>query len=466
MVGVLELVDALAGETGKVASAPLWSLSDSDVVGSLQAVHRWEQLLALFKVRLVREADGRGIPAGEGHRSLPGWLRSRLLLDPSPARELSHLAVALGRRPAVEQALIDGLLDMRQAAVIAAAVDAIPATLGTDDEPDLHAAPTDPDVSPADSDLSSSEPDRSQAGPAGDTTNAGVPDCGRVVEEAEAVLLGMAGQLPAYQLRQVGARILAHVAPELADRADEAALRRQEKRAHAKRSFTLGLPLDGMVRVTGHLDVEAAAIVDAALQPLCVPTPGDERTPGQKRADALIDVCRLALRTAQLPEHGGEPPQVVVTVRYDPLTGQLGGAVLDNGQRLSAATARRMACDAKVLPFVLGGAGQILDAGRSRRRASGSLRRALVVRDRGCAFPGCDRPPRWCDSHHRRPWSHGGATCLDNLVLLCRRHHRVMHDPTQGWRMRLGDDGLPQFIPPPRVDLLQRPQHNLYHPRT
>jgi hypothetical protein len=306
------------------------------------------------------------------------------------------------------------------------------------------------------------------AGPAcGDAAAAGgASRFARIAEAAERFLISSADQITAAGLRKLGDRILAHVAPEIADRADEAALRRLEKRAHTKRSFTLSRPVDGMVRLSGSLDVEAAAIVQAALQPLGVPAPGDDRTPAQRRADALVEVARLALRTGELPEHGGEPPQVAVTIRFDALTRMLGAGMLDTGERVSAATVRRMACDARVLPVVLGGAGQVLDAGRARRLASGPLRRAVVARDGGCAFPSCDRPARWCDAHHLRPWSSGGATCLDNLVLLCRRHHRLLHDPSQGWRARLGRDRLPEFVPPPWIDLLQRPQRNLYHPRT
>jgi hypothetical protein len=155
---------------------------------------------------------------------------------------------------------------------------------------------------------------------------------------------------------------------------------------------------------------------------------------------------------------------VAVTVDYQFLTQALGAAVTDTGQRLSAATARRLACDARILPVVLGGAGQILDVGRARRLASGPLRRALHIRDRGCAFPDCDRPPRWTDAHHITAWTDGGATNLDNLVLLCGYHHRLIHHPTAGWRIRLGTDRHPDFIPPASIDPHRRPRRNLYHP--
>jgi hypothetical protein len=145
--------------------------------------------------------------------------------------------------------------------------------------------------------------------------------------------------------------------------------------------------------------------MQAALHPLCQPIPGDDRTKPQRRADALVEICRLALRSTELPEDGGEPPQVAVTVAYDPLTGTLGTGTTDTGRRLPADTVRRMACDARILPVILGGTSQILDVGRSRRLATGPLRRALHLRDRGCAFPGCDRPPRWSGGHHMNIWS-------------------------------------------------------------
>ncbi len=136
--------------------------------------------------------------------------------------------------------------------------------------------------------------------------------------------------------------------------------------------------------------------------------------------------------------------------------------VLDDGGRISVAAARRMACDAGILPVVLGGSGQILDLGRQRRLFTGPLRRALMLRDGGCAFPGCDRPARWCDGHHIRHWADGGTTCLDNAVLLCGYHHRVIHHDE--WTVRISPaDGLPEFLPPILLDPSQRPRRNTCH---
>ncbi|WP_435207487.1 DUF222 domain-containing protein [Micromonospora sp. bgisy143] len=175
-------------------------------------------------------------------------------------------------------------------------------------------------------------------------------------------------------------------------------------------------------------------------------------------------MCRLALRTGELPDHGGEPAQIVVTTSFDVLARQLDAGTLDTGPRLTPETVRRLACDAAILPAVLGSNGQILDVGRQRRLVTGPLRRALVLRDRGCAFPGCDRPPRWCDAHHIRHWADGGGTSLTNSVLLCGHHHRHVH---QGeWRVRLGGDGHPEFVPPAWLDPAQVPRRNHYHRRT
>ncbi len=421
----------MSADAAKVAASALWSLTDSELAVALQEAHQLERGAAALKARIVHQAVTRNLPSALGHRTTAGWLRAHLLIDPSPARELAEQAEAVGHHARIEQAVLDGAVDLPQAKVIAATVDAIPATLNDLREDERGDRPTT-----------------------------------EIVEAAERLLIEMAERFPAHQLSRLGARILANVAPEIAERADEEALRRQEARARAKRSLTLSLPFEGMVRISGMLSVEDAAVVSAALHPLCVPGPNDDRTAGQRRADALVDLCRLALRTGELPDDGGEPPQVTVTVPFDPLTAQLGTAVFDNGDRLSAQAARRMSCDARVLPAVLGGAGQVLDAGRSRRLATGPLRRALVVRDRGCAFPDCDRPPRYCDGHHLKHWSDGGNTSLDNLVLLCRHHHSVLHEPKSGWVVRLGPDQLPEFLPPPWIDQEQRPRRNLYHPRT
>ncbi len=123
---------------------------------------------------------------------------------------------------------------------------------------------------------------------------------------------------------------------------------------------------------------------------------------------------------------------------------------------MSAATVRRLACDATVIPAMLGAASEPLDVGRATATTPTGIRRALIARDRGCAFPGCDRPPGWCDAHHCRHWADGGTTALSNLVLLCPQHHQAIHH--HGWQVSIAGTGHPEFTPPPWLDPTQRPR--------
>jgi Domain of unknown function (DUF222)/HNH endonuclease len=135
---------------------------------------------------------------------------------------------------------------------------------------------------------------------------------------------------------------------------------------------------------------------------------------------------------------------------------------LDTGAPISAAILRRWACDARILPVVYNSAGAVLDVGQERRLFTGALRRALIARDGGCTFPGCDRPPSWC-GHHIISWIDGGPTSLENAALLCGHHHRVIH--AGAWMTRLGPDRHPEFVPPPHIDPARLPRRNHYHRR-
>jgi hypothetical protein len=126
---------------------------------------------------------------------------------------------------------------------------------------------------------------------------------------------------------------------------------------------------------------------------------------------------------------GGERPHVMITVPLDALRHTRGGTgTLHHAGVVPSSLARRMACDAKVIPVVMGGASEPLDIGRATRVIPPAIRRAVVLRDGGCRFPGCDRPQAWCDAHHVLHWADGGSTALSNLLLLCRAHHRSVHE--------------------------------------
>ena len=198
-----------------------------------------------------------------------------------------------------------------------------------------------------------------------------------------------------------------------------------------------------------------AAVVDAKARPL---TGDDDRPAAQRQAEALADVCGYVLDHAPspvLPECGGHRPHVNVLVRLEDLENRARAACLDFGGTVSPESLRMLCCDAAVVPVVLNGKGQPLDVGRITRTIPDGLRRAVAARDRGCAHPGCGRPASWCEVHHIREWENGGPTRLDNLVMLCRVHHRQIHSTEWAVRIR---DGLPEFIPPQWIDPEQRPR--------
>ena len=195
-----------------------------------------------------------------------------------------------------------------------------------------------------------------------------------------------------------------------------------------------------------------ATVIDAHAKPL---TGDDHRSASQRQAEALADVCTQALDRGDVPECGGRRPHLNVLIRLDDLENRARAAMLDFGGKLSAESLRLLACDAAVVPIVMNGAGQPLDVGRAARTIPDGLRRAVAARDRGCAHPGCDRPPSWCEIHHVVPWEQGGPTSLENLVMVCRAHHRQHH--ATDWIIRIRN-GLPEFIPPAWIDCERRPR--------
>ncbi|WP_434993527.1 DUF222 domain-containing protein [Arthrobacter sp. Ld5] len=180
----------------------------------------------------------------------------------------------------------------------------------------------------------------------------------------------------------------------------------------------------------------------------------------QQLLDGLVSACRIALSTGGLPATGGHRPQVMVTIDYRDLVGETeraGDAVFS--VQIGARTIRRLACDADIIPLVLGSEGEVLDLGRAQRLFPPHLRRALVARDKGCAFPDCVVPASWCEAHHLTPWSCGGGTSIDNGVLLCSRHHHVIHEDL--WSVELRG-GIPWFTPPGHRRRTDTPRRNRY----
>ena len=204
-----------------------------------------------------------------------------------------------------------------------------------------------------------------------------------------------------------------------------------EGRLRARRRLHASVSLLGMVRVDGDLDPETGESLMTALRAVLDAESrsgaADDRTPAERRADALGEICRQWLDLAERPAVAGERPHVTVTVDADALAASRGAGELDHAGPAGVKIVRRLACDASVMRVVLAGRSEPLDVGRRTPVVSPSMRRAVIARDRRCRFPGCDRPHTWCDAHHVVHWADGGPTALANLLLLCRRHHRMVH---------------------------------------
>lgn len=198
-----------------------------------------------------------------------------------------------------------------------------------------------------------------------------------------------------------------------------------------------------------------ATAVDAKATPR---TAEDQRSVGQRQAEALADICGYVLDHGDVPDCGGQRPHVNVIVTLEELENRARTALLNFGGALSPEALRMLCCDARVVPIVMNGKGQPLDVGRATRVIPDGLRRAVAARDRGCAR--CGRPPSWCEIHHVLPWTELGETTLGNCVMLCRSCHRLVH--FGGWEVRMVE-GTPEFLPPMWLDCRRKPRRRPPH---
>jgi len=277
----------------------------------------------------------------------------------------------------------------------------------------------------------------------------------------------------------------------------------------------------GFTPMTAMLDDETVEKVRQAVEALSAPAAAvdgisDQRSAANRRALALGEIAQHFLNSGDAPAHGGQRPNVTVFMGLNDLAGRIRpcgncgheptastaihteSGNTDSGQGSStpadtssrgcatnpktpartgllgmlgtsppstifggpipAEAARRIACDSKITPVVLGGKGEILDVGRSRYTFPAGIRKALEARDRGCTFPGCDRPPGWTEAHHIIPFGVGGETKLSSATLACDHHHYLLHH--SDWEVRIADDGLPEYLPPCWMDFARIPRRN------
>jgi hypothetical protein len=383
-------------------------LAPCDVSGAaaMEGVRRLKQMsarLAAVTLGLLARVDDDGeARRATGATSTAGWLRSAGQNAGAANREVA-LAHALSGCGPTRDALGSGRISVEQAAVI---VDAVGALSGA------------------------------------------VADDARVV--AQERLIAQADVLDPTALRKSAAALAVRIDPEAQD-----GMARRELELVAARELVVSRGRDGLHRLMGVLDPEGAAHLLNALDPLSRPRPStaegqDMRSPARRRADALVELAQIAAGLDALPDSGGARPTVLVSIDWATLRGQVADAGLLTAGSLrepvSVERVRKLACDAQVLPVVLGGDGVPLDLGRDERSATRYQRLALIRRDGAeCAFPGCDRPAAWTRAHHLVPWSEGGRTDLANLVLVCGPHHDCVHH--HGWTVRMLE-GHPCFEPP------------------
>jgi hypothetical protein len=288
-------------------------------------------------------------------------------------------------------------------------------------------------------------------------------------------------------------RVVAECDPDAAIVNADKERAKQERGAHSARFLSFSEDGHGGVRLKGYGTVEDVESIRATLMPLSAPVltepgscggrkprpgephfdqtgestrvacpdPGcdhdgrDPRDSGARLWDAWVESCDQLRATQTLPRDHGSVPRVIVTMDRDALQQRVVEAGLatpglsSSGAQLSAGATRRLACDAELIPAVLGSEGQVLDVGRARRLVTPAIWTALIVRDEHCAFPGCSRLPLACDAHHITNWADGGETSLDNMIMLCRHHHVLTHQSP--WTVRIDEvTRRPVWDPPPK----------------
>jgi hypothetical protein len=293
-----------------------------------------------------------------------------------------------------------------------------------------------------------------------------LPGHPEVRRRAVSVLLDEAKRLDASELRRSGRHLVARVDQDGEARREEQELDREERAAHLGRKFWMRFDGAGGCWFGGSGTVEDGEKLRTTLMSLAAPKPSngptcdpgscdlpccghdgrDPRDHGARMFDALIELCDKAAQVSLLPECHGITPRVSVAIDFEALKQHTHGTT-ETGEEVSGEGVRRMACDAEIIPVVLGTIGEVLDVGRTQRLVTPAIWRALVARDRHCRFPNCTRPPVMGHAHHITHWADGGHTSLWNLILLCGHHHRLVH--AGPWTIRRTSRNGFAFDPPP-----------------
>jgi len=364
---------------------------------ALVELTRAEARLQSTRLRVLAAADD--IAEATGDRSTATWLADQTRDAHGTVRRHAALASALESRwVQVADAFASGSVNLAQTRVIVEALDALPKDLGED----------------------------------------------RLVK-AELLLVEEAATLGPRELRVFGSRLLDYLAPDIADELEYQRLLAAEARAHAATRLSLRPRGDGSTDLHARIPDHAANRLRAYLNAYTAPRRRHLDSPfgpvetadtdefaqlpiARQRGEAFVALLEN-IPTTHLPRHGGSATSVMVTLDLKTLVTGIGVAQTSTGDPITAGQARRLACQAGIIPVVLGGDSEILDVGRTKRLVTDAIRKALNLRDQGCTTLGCSMPAEFCEAHHIVPWSRGGKTSLKDCKLLCPFHHHRAHDP-------------------------------------
>ena len=391
---VVERIDAALDE-GHAAS--LIGLDQAATANLLRGLAQVASRLDALTATVLAHAVEVRVEETNGATTTATWWADATHRTRATAHRDVRLAVALSRFTALAEALAEGRVNTEQAHAIARAL----GDLETDGPEELEPV---------------------------------------VVEQAEKHLVDCADGFDAKHLKVLGRHVLTVVAPEVGE-AHEAKLLEDEERRAAERT-RLTFASDGHGMVHGRFSIPAlhGAMLAKAIQALTWakqdPAEVRQTRPTPVAAGQAFTELLERLDAKELPTVGGVGATVVVTMTIDSLMGGLAAAALDTGEVISAGAARRLACEAGVIPMVLGGKSEVLDVGRRRRFHTRAQRIAIAQRDKTCVVSGCDAPPSRCHVHHVVPWSEGGGTSVKDGRLYCSAHHAMVHDPKRSGRLR------------------------------
>ncbi|MFP5253128.1 MAG: DUF222 domain-containing protein [Actinomycetes bacterium] len=435
---MLRFTDSLDRALESLVDVPTWSMSDDQLGEALVALTREQARLQELRGRVLLEAHARKVGHAQGASSTPAWLAHQTKQTVQGVFADLRLAEALDEQFTLTRAAMAGRFT---AATAAPETPAAPAAPDTADE----ASQPEPEV-PGIVDAEKARIIiRAVKGLSADYGDLVTPE---VRERAEEHLVDLAARFDAPTLNKLAKRLVEVVCPEAADAAEGKKLDAEEQAARGKAYLQIRDNGDGTSTGSFKIPTLHADLFRKVLDELTSPRKlGDGRVdPATGRPMSTSTLRGLGLMTLlehhldldTLPGSAGSPFTMVVSVHLDTLRAGLGTAAVETGHRISAGEARRLACQAGIIPMVLGGDSMPLDVGRERRFFTRHQRIAMDHLYGGCAAEGCDMPPSRVEYHHdTEPWHRGGKTDLKDGLPFCPPHHHLADHPDLWDKRRL-----------------------------